>query len=262
VTNTTRPAVTPDNFQEVYSYYGSDEHIARYDDKRRRATYAAHYLLGKLYSPRVNYGEGAEAGISAMHSDGTPALIIANHVSNHDSLTAQAALIADPDMKEVIRDGRLWTVARSGLFNKSVFRRYFDSRQLVPAFRPKDQNGEDLRQVVKAGTALMGTLVKLLEKGRSVAIFPEGRRNLDNPDTILKFGNIAAQVALKGLSARDGDLDLIFMGMNYGPDKKWRGASVQIDHQPGDALPHNLAEMRATIKNGLQSAVTKAVENY
>jgi 1-acyl-sn-glycerol-3-phosphate acyltransferase len=94
-----------------------------------------------------------------------PALVVANHQSFLDP-----ALVADATRR------RLRFLARKTLFDNPVFGRLIASLGAVPV----DQEG-----IAKEG---LKTLLKLLEQGEAVVVFPEGERSADGNMIPLKPG--------------------------------------------------------------------------
>jgi 1-acyl-sn-glycerol-3-phosphate acyltransferase len=274
MTELERPKVTLQNYQAVYRYYGSDEHAHRYTGKHRRISRAAHYLLNRLYDARLSYGPRAQAATAALAEKGTPALVLINHISQQDPNIAQAALQKDPGFQAVTGRNGLWTATKDGLFRVPFARAYFDSRNLIPVFRPKNyQADEDRRLLFKAAEGLQTVLATQLQRGNSVVLFPEGECNQGDPKKVQKIGDIAARVALKATDLGVENLGLACVGIYRGPVNRTRHASVHLDYYGLNELslpaedgrlnsPIARRELRTFMQTSLQQAVDGAVDNY
>ena len=143
-----------------------------------------------------------------------PVLFLANH---------QNALL-DPLLIGTNCDRFLFFLTRAGVFKKALISKIFASLQMLPVYRIRD-GWKNLTN----NTAIFETCSKLLSKGESVLIFPEGGHNLVRTvrplskgftrivfDTLEKYPNIDLQLVPVGLNFKNAinfpDSTSIFYG--------------------------------------------------
>lgn len=243
-----RPAVTLENYDDVYAYYQQHQ-------QNRRVARLAYSVLATRFRPRVRYAEGAREKLRELIYDDTRLLIAVNHVSQTDPYTVAAAAW-NSALRPVI--GRTRVLAKDELFADAKQRRRIEMMGGIPVFRGKNHG---LRAVSEAGTRMMDVCADRVAGGDDIAIFPEGTCNEGDPRTLQHvgsgIGHIAKRARAKGIEPR-----LVLMGLNYGPPPgKYRGASVYLDVYEGE-LPDKPMAYARVVAERLQVAVDRAVRMY
>lgn len=260
-----RPKVSLSNYENVYEYYGDVDHVARQGRVTRLAKAATERFFSMAYSPVLSYGDRAEERIDELLEDNGSFVLLANHVSKHDPDTFLSALLQDHGIEEIIHDQKLWTAAKHGLFTIPGLRAYFDSKQLVPAFRPKNFKDTDERKLLfAAASELNALLAQRIYEGDSIALFPEGTCNYMEPARVQKIGDTAVRTIGKAfeLGVDVSRLGLICAGVNRGPHGRLRHAQVHLDYHPFSDIPSDRRGMREFMQHGIQRSVDTAGEIY
>lgn len=262
---TKRPDVSLPNFREVYEFYGDPDHTARHGRITKVAKAVTERFFSAAYSPELSYGDGAEESIAELLDGDGSFVLLANHVSKHDPDTFLSALLQNHSIEEIVHDQKLWTAAKHGLFRIPGLRAYFDSKQLVPAFRPKNvKDGDERRLLFAAATELNELLAMRLAMGDDIALFPEGTCNREMPSTVQKIGDSAVRTIAHAykLGVDTSQLGLICAGVHRGPEGRIRHAQVHLDYYPFTDIPADRKGMRKFMQHGMQTSVDTAREIY
>lgn len=237
-----KPVVTLENQQAVYEYY------ARHQQGRALAR-AAYAGLAARYRPRVAYADGAREAIAALLAEGGNLLIAVNHLSDKDQYILAAAAWRSP-LRAII--GRTRVLAKDELFADPGRRRQIDMMGGIPVFRSKNHG---LRAVADAGRQMMDTSAARLARGDSLAIFPEGTCNLDDPARVQHvnsgIGHIAARAARLGAAPA-----LLCLGIGY-REGTAGSASVYLGG-PVRELPAKPMDVARLVGERLQGVVDEA----
>ena len=243
-----RPEVTLANADAVYDFY-------RDHRQPRVPALAAYAMLAARYRPRVNYRGGARDALRAVIADGTPLLIVANHLTYSDQYTLAATAWRSP-LRTLI--GRTRVLAKDELFRKPRQRREVDMMGGIPVFRAKNYG---VRAAAEAGRQMMDVAALRLSRGDSLAIFPEGTCNTVDPARVQAMGSGIGHIVRRA-DALGAKPALVTVGICYGPDNDpGKPASVFIT-LPVLGLTGTPREITHRVAEELQRAVDGAVARY
>ncbi len=211
-----KPEVTLENYEAVYEYY------AQYKQPRVGA-YVGHKAMSLMFKPQVEYASGAEDAIQDLVRNPNARSIVAlNHLSDND----QYVVAAMAQREKVLRPmaGNTFIQSKEVLFHhpnqllRPILRRGVDIMGAVPAFRKKDvtEGQEDLRRAATA--EMIRTSIDKLRAGQNMAIFPEGTRNKEQPETVQ--GLKAGITAIAGEVAVTHEVAVVPVGFTYDGDKR------------------------------------------
>lgn len=243
-----RPDVSLDDQQGVYDFYLDHQQNLLL----ARLAYAA---LSARYRPRVSFAPGAEESIRALLSDGTSLIIAANHLTDSDQYILAATAWQTP-LRSVI--GRTRVLAKDELFREPKLRKRIDMMGGIPVFRSKNHG---LRAVSDAGRRMMEISAERVRRGDSLAIFPEGTCNMEDPARVQHvnsgIGHIASRAGKLGATPA-----LLHLGISYGPATATvKSASVHVGH-PVTEIPAKPMEIARTVQRHLQETVDEARRRY
>ncbi|WP_433606854.1 lysophospholipid acyltransferase family protein [Prescottella agglutinans] len=241
----TRPEVTLDNYEDVYSFYLDHQ-------QNRLLAKAAYAALSARYRPRVRYEAGARDRIRELLASGTPLIVVANHLSDRDQYTLAATAWRTPLRRSI---GRTRVLAKDELFAEPGLRRKVDMMGSIPVFRSKNHG---LRAVAEAGRRMMDISAERLSRGDVLAIFPEGTCNEGDPSRLQQINSGVGHIAVKArkLGAPPA---LLSIGISYGPNADTgRSAEVYVG-EPVLDLPAKPMEITRVVADRLQAAVDGAV---
>ncbi|WP_305092493.1 1-acyl-sn-glycerol-3-phosphate acyltransferase [Prescottella sp. R16] len=236
-----RPAVTLDNYDDVYRYYLDH----RQNLLSARIAYAA---LSARFRPRVHYADGARERLQALLASGTRLIVVANHLTDRDQYTLAATAWQTP-LRSVI--GRTRVLAKDELFTDPRLRRAIDLMGSIPVFRSQNHG---LRAVADAGRRMMDVSAQRLQRGDVLAIFPEGTCNDGDPRRIQRLNTGVGHIAVKArkLGAPPA---LLALGIAYGPDPSVRGSADVYVGDPVLELPTTPMDITRAVAEQLQAAV-------
>lgn len=255
-----KPPVTLENYQAVY------EHYAKYN-QNPIAWRASHFVLGKLFRPRVIMGPGVADEIKRQSERGSQFVIPSNHVLDVDPTVTVATAERTP-LRAVA--GNAFIPAKYVLFDETnikgrATRWAIDNLGAIPIFRNKDvySDGTEVSPEQKAlqkaaRTALLDTSIELIEGGKHMSIYPEGERNLDDPTQLLEFGWGLGYIMCN--AEPKNDLLTIPMTVHYGTgdNRQVFTPSVRIGMPNGDtfARPEDVvAQLRPVMQEQLDLTV-------
>ncbi|WP_137725258.1 lysophospholipid acyltransferase family protein [Prescottella subtropica] len=239
-----RPAVTLDNYDDVYRYYLDH----RQNLLLARAAYAA---LSARFRPRVRYADGARERLRALLASDTRLIVVANHLSDRDQYTLAATAWQTP-LRRVI--GRTRVLAKDELFTEPRLRRAVDLMGSIPVFRSKNHG---LRAVADAGRRMMDVSAQRLYRGDVLAVFPEGTCNDGDPRRIQRLGTGVGHIAVKARKLGTAPA-LLPIGIGYGPDPAARGAAGVYVGDPVLDLPTTPMDITRVVSERMQAAVDEA----
>lgn len=242
------PQVSLGNYEAVYEYYRSHQ-------QNRFLARRAYALLALKYRPRVHYAPGAETALTALLERGAHVVVAVNHLTESDHFTLAATAWRSP-LRRVI--GRTRVLAKDDLFVDPKQRRKVDLMGGIPVFRSKNYG---LRAVSDAGRMMMDAAAERLGDGDSLAIFPEGTCNTEDPTRLQHvnsgIGHIVARAGKLGCAPA-----LVSIGINYGPRATdVKSASVFVG-MPVIDLPGKPMDIARVVQADLQGAVDGAVARY
>ncbi|MFF0492099.1 lysophospholipid acyltransferase family protein [Nocardia sp. NPDC004068] len=251
-----RPEVLLENSDAVYDFY-------RDHQQNRAQAWAAYWLLGRRYRPRVSFAPGARKRLRELIAQGRPLLIAINHLSQLDPYTV-AATAWRSSLRPVI--GRTRVLAKDELFTDPDLRSRIEMMGGIPVFRGKDHG---VRAVNAAGQRMIDICAERMSRGDGVAVFPEGTCNTVDPTRLQPLGTGIGHIAFraKKLGAAPA---LVSLGLSYGPrpdptaeptKAEVRSASFYFG-VPVPDLPTKPAEITRVVREELQAAVDGAVAAY
>lgn len=246
-----KPEVTLNNYKSVYDYY------KQYKQPRTGA-YIGHKVMSWMFRPQVEYNKGAEDSVYDMISGSDTRVIIAlNHLSDNDQYVVASMAIKEPAFKPMV--GNTFIQSKEPLFHhpnkllRPFLRRGVDVMGAIPAFRKKDisEDQADLRRL--ATNELIQISIDKLRSGQNMAIFPEGSRNIANPDIVqeLRPGIIAvaSQVALTH------QVSVVPVGFTYEGNKRqpsmWVGEPILDSGFSADTF---LPLLHGSLQNAVDNA--------
>ncbi|EGD56242.1 lysophospholipid acyltransferase family protein [Gordonia neofelifaecis] len=237
--------VTLDNADEVYRYY------AAHRQSRLKAT-AMYGLLAARHRPIVKYEGGARDALSMIvRRREVPLIIAANHVRQTDPFILAAAGFLSPVRTRI---GRMRVLAKDELFEDPAQRRKIDDLGGIPVFRQKDHG---MRAAASAGKQMMDVCVERMTDGDSIAIFPEGTCNPDDPRLLQKVSSGVGHIAVGARKAGSSPW-LVCAGIAY-PDVD--GRPVVVFSRPIDLTSEvagTPAQATRLVTGELQRSVTAA----
>lgn len=187
--------------QQVY------EHYQRHQQSVPRALAMYGWLAMKL-RPHVDYVEGARAQLSRLTRRRAPLLISANHISEDDPLVLAAAGFRSPLRPRI---GHIRVLAKDELFADPEQRRKIDALGGIPVFRTTDHG---MRAALLAGQQMIDTCVHRILRHDSIAIFPEGTCNTEDPATVQKLNSGVGHIAHRALS-HGAEITLVSAAITY-----------------------------------------------
>ena len=197
---------------QVYAHY------LEHQQDRRDALLKYGYLALR-YRPRVRFAEptGKQA-LTALIESGVRLVISINHISEVDPYVVAAAAFRSP-LRSLI--GRTRILAKDELFVDEELRRKIDSMGGIPVFRAKSHG---TRVAAEAGLKMIDTCAERMSRGDSIAVFPEGTCNLEDPATVAPIGSGVAHIAVRAQNT-GCRVALVNMGLSY-PHHNHRNAMV------------------------------------
>lgn len=183
-------------------------HYLEHQQGRRNALMKYGFLALK-YRPQVRFDEaGGRESLTELIESGVRLVISINHISEVDPYTVAAAAFRSP-LRSLI--GRTRILAKDELFVDEGLRRKIDSMGGIPVFRAKNHG---TRVAAEAGLKMIDTCVERMSRGDSIAVFPEGTCNLEDPTTVAPIGSGVAHIAVRAKNA-GCRVALVNMGLSY-----------------------------------------------
>ncbi|HEY9316048.1 lysophospholipid acyltransferase family protein [Williamsia sp.] len=197
---------------QVYAHYLEHQ-------QDRRAALLKYGYLALKYRPRVRFDAADGKGsLNELTKSGVRLVISINHISESDPYVVAAAAFRSP-LRFLI--GRTRILAKDELFVDDELRRKIDSMGGIPVFRAKNHG---TRVAAAAGLKMIDTCVERMSRGDSIAVFPEGTCNLDDPTIVAPVGSGVAHIAVRAKNA-GCRVALVNVGLSY-PDDSHRKALV------------------------------------
>ncbi len=251
-----RPAVTLENYSEVYDFY--DKHRPN-----RLGTWALYSALGAAFAPHVIYTENAEEQIKQSLEGGKKLVIVANHTKDIDPCEMASTLFREPVLRPMIGSAFIpakspifYDLIKSPAFLNPLLRRAVDGLYSVPVFRNKEC-GNDNPTLTPAAMRLLATCVNKLNAGDHMAILGEGERNTGNPTKIQK---IQSGVGLMVCRVREVEQPtLVTMGIYYGENGKFGRNPTICLGEPSTEPFEKPRQVVNWVTSQLQSSVDTAV---
>lgn len=246
-----KPEVTLENYETVYEYY-------RQYQQPRIGAYIGHSAMALMFRPNVRYAPGAEDAIQdLLHEEDGRVILAFNHLSDRDQYVVGAMARREPVMRQMA--GNTFIQSKEVLFHhpnkllRPLLRQGVDIMGAIPAFRKKDidESQDSLRK--RATSAMLRTSVEKLRNGQHMAVFPEGTRNKEHPDTVQDIKPGIFVVA--GQVAATHQVGIIPVGFTYGDDMRhpdmWVDLPMIDDKFDADVF-------QPALRNVLQFSVTQA----
>src|SRR5438128_6431778 len=174
-----------------------------------------------------------------------PVLLCINHPNNLiDSLVVATALRR-----------KVHFLAASAMFRNPLVARFLRACGAIPIYR-KEDDPDKLDPNAKA----FATCFQALERGRLIAIYPEGTTHAEARVQRLKSG--AARIALGHEAARPGELSLVPVGLTFEARKSFLGRVLVSFGEPIPVAPYRHAHREDPSKavDGLTRAIQGAME--
>lgn len=170
-----RPEVTFQNHEEVYKFYTT------YKPHPRTSTFL-YGAMGRVFTPRVTYAEGARKTISDLLGSGRNIVLASNHTKNIDPCNIAAMADREDTFHPIV--GNSFVLSKAAIFRHTVVRQIIDGLGAVPVYRLKDAEKEKVKHPGKSPqyrttiVGLMDMCTQRLNEGQHMAIFAEGERNV------------------------------------------------------------------------------------
>lgn len=224
------PEVTIENYENVYDAY------LNYEQPRLRAL-AYYAFLSAKYRPVIHYASGAKEEVEELLAQDRPLMIALNHPTNtHDQFIAAGVAFRTPLRPLIGRQLRV--LGKSELF-KGEHRKRIDVLGGIPVDRGKDYDDTEHYDpkvyrplLMGSGKRLVSTAAELMNRGSSIAIFPEGTHNVTDQTRMQKLNTGMAYIAHEAAKL-GAEPALLHVGLSYGPDlvpEKFDHASVYVDN--------------------------------
>lgn len=220
--------------QAVYDHYREHQQNVR----KARLMYG---VLAAKYRPRVRYLGDGRAQLKSAIRQGASLLIVSNHVRLSDPLVLAAAGFRSPLRSRI---GHIRVLAKDELFEEPEQRRKIDALGGIPVFRQKDHG---MRVALTAGQQMIDTCIHRMVRGDSIAIFPEGTCNLDDPIRVQKLNSGVGHIARRASEA-GANVVAVMVGIAY-PTESPRSAAVVFGE------PFATAELESTTPAGITRVV-------
>nr|WP_043450614.1 1-acyl-sn-glycerol-3-phosphate acyltransferase [Jongsikchunia kroppenstedtii] len=220
--------------QAVYDHYREHQQNVR----KARLMYG---VLAARYRPRVRHIGDGRAQLRSAIRQGASLLVVANHVRLSDPLVLAAAGFRSPLRARI---GHIRVLAKDELFAEPEQRRKIDALGGIPVFRRTDHG---MRVALTAGQQMIDTCTYRMARGDSIAIFPEGTCNLDDPLHVQKLNSGVGHIARRA-GERGADVVAVMAGIAY-PDDSPRRAMVVLGE------PFAISELESTTPAGITRVV-------
>ncbi|GAC67204.1 1-acyl-sn-glycerol-3-phosphate acyltransferase [Gordonia soli] len=237
---------------EVYAHYRQHQQSVR----RAQSMYG---ILAMRHRPRVRYIDDARHELRRVaRRSGPPLLIAVNHIRETDPLVLAAAGFLSPLRARI---GHMRVLAKDELFVESVQRDKIDALGGIPVFRPKDH---EIRAAVAAAQQMFEVCADRMVRGDSIAIFPEGTCNTEEPATVQKLSSGVGHIAVQARNAGADAPQLVAIGLAYPPERGGRaGRPVVVMSSPAEltaAVASTPAAVTRLVADRLQESVSRAYE--
>ena len=245
------PIVHPDMYEAVYDHYESwtpNEH----------AKSLGYRAADMVMRPNVHISDTVTDSIARLRDENTSIVVAANHIAVTDPLVVSAAFYQKPILRPLIKDaivGAKSTLFRQDTLPHSLYRRAVETMGSVPVFRPQDHPGHDKLQ--NTTQRLIDLLVGHLRDGKTVALFPEGSCNEEDPATVLPLKGLLGQVVCRAVSEHM-EVAILPIGIYYGVAKKRRHAEMVINAPITGNFTKTATVSRLT-RLSMQAAVDTAI---
>lgn len=200
-----RPEVTLENYEELYSYYGQHE-------PSELALKGLHLATRAIYMPETHYAAGAEATITSLLENDHRLIMTCNHINMLDQLPVAAMMREEEAFRPVV--GHTSILAKQPYFRNPLARRLMDTMGAIPVFRAQDTEGSSNKDRLAAANAMIGAAVERIEAGGHLFLFPEGTRNRDDRTKLGKIQSGVGRIATR--SAEVASVAIVPMAIWYG----------------------------------------------
>lgn len=210
--------------------------------------------LAWRHRPRVRYLPGARPQLRRVaRRSGPPLLIAVNHVRESDPLVLAAAGFLSPLRSRI---GHIRVLAKDSLFIDPEQRAKIDALGGIPVFRPKDH---DVRLAVASAHQLFEVCADRMSRGDSIAIFPEGTCNPDDPAILQKISSGVGHIAVRARAACARTPQLVTIGLAYPTEDGRPQVVISGPEELSTTAAPSAAAVTRLVADRLQNVVTHAV---
>ncbi|KAK7472659.1 hypothetical protein VKT23_000772 [Stygiomarasmius scandens] len=209
----------------------------------------SYYLIRILFKfvLKIFYGSIVVENASVIPKTGVPCIVCANH---SNSLTDALLLVTSipPSRRNMLR-----LTAKSTQFGKKTFTSWLiENAGTVPVHRRKDFEGP------VDNTDNMSQLMKALEMGDAVCLFPEGMSRYHPTIAPLKTGaaRLLSDVLSRNRNEPDFQVTLLSCSITYMHRQHWRSDVLITFHEPITFCPRENPELLAPVNYDAIRAVT------
>lgn len=252
-----KPEVALENFEQVYDYY------LDYQQPQWGARFG-HWAMSKMFHPTVEYIGNAEDLIDeSINAQDERTVIIMNHLTDQDQYVISSMITDEEVFRPMI--GKTFIQAKEPLFHhpnrplRPLLRRGVDIMGAVPAFRKKDVNDDINPGLRRDATArLIDMSIEKLRRGGHMAMFPEGTRNKDCPETVQEFKSGLSSII--GGVAMTHQVNIVPIGFTYQLSGQSLGRRPHI--AVGEPKPYSSFDENSFLEDargGLQAVVDSAL---
>jgi len=227
------------------------DHYREHQQDVRKAQLMYGWLAAK-YRPRVRYLGDGRAQLRSAIGRGASLLIVANHVRLTDPLVLAAAGFRSPLRARI---GHIRVLAKDELFADPEQRRKIDALGGIPVFRRTDHG---MRAALTAGQQMIDTCIYRMVRHDSIAIFPEGTCNLEDPEHVQKLNSGVGHIARRADGA-GANVVAVMVGIAY-PSASPRRAMVVFGEPfvPSQLESTTPAAITRVVQSSLQDVVDEA----
>jgi len=252
-----RPEVVVQNHREVYEWY-------RHHGQRPKFAAFGHRAVAAVHKPDTSSDPSTAETLSALLETHTRLVLVGNHIDARDVTVLPAIAWRYAPLRPIV--GRARIVAKQEMFNgeflgKSVppaikslggfaMRRVGDALGMIPALRGSSNQDVDRNMLIEAHQGLAETVGHFLTNGVHIALFGEGTRNRDDPQTVQ-----AIKPGLRHMleAAPAVDTAVVPIGIWYPED-----GHVRTHIGEPISAPLTLADLTGEVRGHLQQCVNLA----
>ncbi len=220
-----RPPIKPAEHVRLYDYYKNrlpNEKLAKF----------GHSLLSKVIKPTITWEDNAREQVAEHVKEGKQVLMFAKHSRKLDVLLPAVLLKQEPALQPLIGNARI--LAHAGLFKNRLARRLFDGLGAIPVFRASKIDAFGGKQVSGVTESLLDATRACISKRQSIATFPEGGLQPNNPDIVGNLGKAMIRLAVEGETA--DELLPLAIGIAYKKSRILRIPQATLHITPIDSV--------------------------